>query len=353
MRIQEVEQLFKIQSEKELSGLFKEADKMRKDIVGDEVTYVLNLNVNFTNICSHHCGFCAYGTSISEEGAYFIDRNEIIEKINKAGNIVEICVQGGIHPELNFNDYINILKLIRTNFPGLHIHAFSPEEVNYMAEKASKPVSEVLRILKENGLDSMPGTAAEILDDEIRNKICPNKINTKKWIEIIKTAHKQGIPTSSTILIGHIEEAYHKAKHLEILKNIQEETGSITEFIPLPFIGKNTELGRKNNKTYFNNIEAYKMYAISRLYFLGLIEHIQVSWPKLGVESAKQGLLCGADDFGGTLGEENITKAAGGEHGEKLSENEIIRAIESVGRRPVRRNTVYQKLERESVVSRQ
>ena len=322
------------------------ADTLNRDINSGKVSYVVNRNINFTNICALNCRFCGYKRTKNSKDAFLLDYDKILEKISegkKQIGIDEICVTGGINPELKSNPdyYFNLVRTVRNNFPDLHIHAFSPQEIYELAEVTGKSYAEVIEKLVDCGLNSIPGTAAEILAEETRKKICPEKINTSVWVEIIKTAHMLGVKTSATVLFGHIESNEDLAYHLSLIRQIQDETGGFTEFIALPFISPKTSLRKQVNQAkIYDNEAVLKFYAILRLY-LDNFKNIQTSWPKIGVHSALKSLECGVNDFGGTLMEENITKSAGGNFGEYLSEGEIINLIKQAGKIPARRDTLY------------
>ncbi|MBU7047294.1 MAG: 7,8-didemethyl-8-hydroxy-5-deazariboflavin synthase subunit CofH [Theionarchaea archaeon] len=311
------------------------ADILRRRTVGDRVTFVINRNINFTNICEGSCKFCNF----RDNNGFLLDIKSIVLKAQTPG-ITEVCIQGGLHPDITLEYYTEILKSIKKVVPHIHIHAFSPAEINHMKEKSGLSVREVLTILKESGLDSMPGTAAEILDDKIREKICPSKITTAQWSSIIKTAHHQNIPTTATIMYGHIESHTDRVNHLFLIKEIQKETKGFTEFVPLPFMPVN-ELGATENLTGASGSEDAKMYAVSRLVLNNVIPNLQVSWVKLGKKYAQLMLLCGVNDMGGTLYEENISKASGSPHGEIIYPEEFVALIKSMGRIPVQRDTLY------------
>ena len=320
------------------------ANYIRKKSKGDIVTFVINRNINFTNVCTAHCKFCAFSVSPSDPQAFHLKESEILKRTEEAveQNATEICIQGGLAPGLDIHSYSRTISLIKQEYPLLHIHGFSPMEVFYGSKNAEISVQEGLKILKEAGLDSMPGTAAEILIDEIRKEICPNKIDVATWVKVIKTAHKIGIPTSSTIMYGHIDTIKDRAAHLKILRDIQKETNGFTEFVPLTFMYWNTKIF-KEGKTFpgTTGIDDLKMYAISRLFFNNYINNIQVSWVKLGPKFAQIALNAGCNDFGGTLMDENISKAAGASFGEYLPPREIIRIIKDAGRIPAQRDTIY------------
>ena len=340
--------LILLEEQKEKAGkkIIFTADTLNKKINSDKVSYVVNRNINFTNICGLNCKFCGYKRTKNSKDAFLLDYDKIIEKISdgiESIGIDEICVTGGINPELKANPdyYFNLVKIVRNNFPKLHIHAFSPQEIYELSETTGMTYAQVIEKLVDCGVNSMPGTAAEILAEETRKKICPQKINTTKWIEIIKTAHMLGVKTSATVLFGHLESSGDLTYHLSIIRQIQDETGGFTEFIALPFISAKTSLRKsiERNELIGEN-KVFKFYAILRL-FLDNFKNIQTSWPKIGVPAALKSLDCGINDFGGTLMEENITKSAGGKFGEFLEEKEIINLIKHAGKIPVRRDTVY------------
>ncbi|MHA1785228.1 MAG: 7,8-didemethyl-8-hydroxy-5-deazariboflavin synthase subunit CofH [Candidatus Helarchaeota archaeon] len=342
-------QLFNIKNEN-LDILFSVADYVRYKEIGDRVTYVINRNINFTNICTIQCNFCAYHEkNFNSPNAYFLSTEEMLEKIKDAKKIgaTEVCIQGGIAPNLNVDFYKNLILKIKEKFPDIHIHGFSPFEIFMASKNSNKSVEETLIILKNAGLGSIPGTAAEILVDSVRKKICKNKINVEGWVNVIKTAHGLSIPTTSTIMYGHVETYKDRIDHLRIIRDIQDETGGFTEFVPLAFINLNNTLSlpstRNDISSNSNGSEDLKMIAIARL-FLDNIPNIQVSWVKLGLELAQKGLNCGANDFGGTLMEENISRSAGATYGEFLEEKKIRRIILDIGRTPVQRTTTYELL---------
>jgi len=324
----------------ELKTLFYIADILREKYVGDIITFVINSNINFTNLCKNECKFCAF----SREAPFKLSINEIVKRAIEAKKrgCTEVCIQGGIDPNFEPEFYEKILIEIKKIVPDIHIHGFSPMEIYNCSKLNNISIKETLIRLKEAGLDSIPGTAAEILDQNIRNKLCPNKIDVQTWIKIIKTAHRLGIPTTSTIMYGHIENYEQRIKHLEILRNIQKETHGFTEFVPLSFIYQNTPLYSENpNIKGTTGIEDLKLYAVSRLFFKDLIKNIQVSWVKLGPKFAQFAMTVGCNDFGGTLFDENISKSAGATFGEYMPVSEFIRMIKSLNRIPAQRDTIY------------
>jgi FO synthase subunit 2 len=328
----------------EFQSLLLIANFVQKQVNNDIVTFVINRNINFTNICTGNCQFCSFSVNPSASDAFFLEDAEIIKRAKEAIKIgaTEVCIQGGLAPNLNIYSYSHIVELLKKELPSLHIHGFSPMEIYYGSQNSNISIQEGLHILKEAGLDSMPGTAAEILVDDIRKRICPNKIDVENWINTIKTAHKLGIPTSSTIMYGHIDSIEDRVKHLEILRKIQKETHGFTEFVPLSFMYWNTKIFKEGSAMPGSTgMDDLKMYAISRLFFHGCINNIQVSWVKLGPKFAQVALNAGCNDFGGTLMDENISKAAGASFGEYLPPREFIRLIKDAGKIPAQRDTVY------------
>ncbi len=334
-----------------LFDVLKLGDIINKEINNNIVSYVVNRNINFTNICNGNCKFCAFKVEENSNKAYFITPKEIGIKALEAKKLgcTEVCVQGGLTNQITVEHQKEILNNIcnaTEKLGGIHIHAFSPMEIKWASENSGLNIKETLKILKENGLNTMPGTAAEILDDEVREVLCPSKISTKEWVKIIKTAHKIGIKTTSTIMYGHIENYKHIVNHLFILKDIQNETNGFTEFVPLSFMYKEAPIYKEGlSREGSTGIEDLKMYAISRILFKDSIKNIQVSWVKLGDKLAQIGLNCGANDYGGTLIEENISKSAGAKYGTYKSKEEIKNLIKNVGKIPKERDTFYNILE--------
>ncbi len=332
----------------ELSALILAADELRHRTVGDVVTFVVNRNINFTNVCTARCGFCAFSKDLTEVDTYLLSPDQIAKRAEDAWRTgaTEVCIQGGLHPEIDAHFYESICKTVKERVPLIHIHAFSPMEIVYGAEKAGLSVTEHLKMLKEAGLDSMPGTAAEILDDQVRTVICPRKIDVKTWVNVVKTAHKLRIPTTATIMYGHVDRPEHWARHISLLREIQRETSGFTEFVPLSFVYANTPIYRNGiARPGATGAEDVKIHAISRLMLNGYISNIQVSWVKLGPRLAQICLNAGANDFGGTLMEESISRAAGATSGQLISPTEIKRLIYDIGRVAAQRNTTYQILE--------
>ena len=332
---------------RELQALLIAADTRREAIAGVNVTYIRNWNINFTNICTGNCGFCAFKREEKSKESYFLSPDEIVNRAVTAweNGSIEVCIQGGLHPKVDAYYYEEVLLKLRSALPDIYIHAFSPMEILYGAEKAEITIQEELKMLKKAGLDSIPGNAAEILNDDIRRVLCPSKMDTDRWIEIVETAHKTGIPTTCTMMYGHIEKLEDRVEHLDILRNIQSRTGGFTEFVPLTFMHKNTPLYSKGiSNPGSTGIEDLKVYAVSRLMFGELIPNIQVSWVKLGFKMAQICLGAGANDLGGTLGEENISKSAGAQHGVRTEPENFQRIIKNMGRTAAERDTLYKNI---------
>jgi len=328
----------------ELLVLAMVANELRRMKVGDIVTFVINRNINFTNECIVKCGFCAYSVDVGSPNAYIMPIDVVVRKAKEAYLLgaTEVCIQGAINPKINGEYYIEMCKAIRREIPEIHIHAFSPMEIAYGAKTLNLSIKEYLKALKEAGLNSIPGTAAEILSSKVRKVICPRKISVEEWINIIKTAHRLNIPTTSTMMYGHVETVEDKVNHLSIIREIQKETGGFTEFIPLGFIHYNTEIYRSGlAKPGPTGIEDLKVHAVSRIYLNNYIKNIQVSWVKLGPKYAQFLLNAGANDIGGTLMEENISRAAGATSGQYIAPSEMIRMIREAGRIPAQRDTLY------------
>jgi FO synthase subunit 2 len=322
--------------------LFRFADELRSIAVGDTVTYVVNRNINFTSRCMGTCRFCAF----RDQNGYILSLEEIMAKVREAkqANATEVCIQGGLLPGVGLDFYLGIIETIKAEFPEMHIHSFSPMEVYHAAHTSGITVKEALFRLRKSGLDTMPGTAAEILSDRVREIICPLKLKTGEWIDVVRQAHVTGIPTTATMMYGHIETLEERIDHILIIREIQKETGGITEFVPLPFMPYNNPLGEKLMKEgrYASpGLDDLKNYAIARILLHGHVDNIQASWVKLGKKLAQFSLLCGANDLGGTLMEESISKSAGASNGERITVEELEWMIHGAGRIPKERTTLY------------
>ena len=321
------------------------ADEKRENLIGDAVTYVRNQNINVTNLCVNACGFCGFGKKPGDEGIYFHDEKVIREKaaLAKSRNVTEICTVSGLHPAFTAESYIAVYRWIGEAAPGVHLHASNPMEVAYAAKKSGMSTREVLAAMKDAGLASMCGTASEILVDSVREKICPQKIPTAEWIRIIREAHGLGIPTTATIMYGHCETDADRVRHLAILREIQDETKGFTEFVPLSFIHMHTPIYRHGTaRAGATGREDLLMVAVARL-FLDNFRNIQVSWVKEGIKMAQLGLLAGANDLGGTMFEESISKGAGATNTDYLDPAEMQRVAEDLGRTLCRRTTLYKR----------
>jgi FO synthase subunit 2 len=321
------------------------ADEKRENTVGDAVTYVRNQNINVTNICINACGFCGFSKKPGDEGCYFHSEPVIREKaaLAKSRGVSEICTVSGLHPAFTAQSYIDVYRWISAAAPGVHLHASNPMEVAYAAKRSGITTIEVLTAMKGAGLASMCGTAAEILVDPVRTQICPQKIPTAEWVRIIREAHQLGIPTTATIMYGHCESDADRVKHLAILREIQDETRGFTEFVPLSFIHMNTPIFRSGQaRAGATGREDILMVAVARL-FLDNFRNIQVSWVKEGIKMAQLGLLAGANDLGGTMFEESISKGAGATNTDYLDPKEMQRVAEDLGRTLCRRTTLYKR----------
>lgn len=331
----------------ELNMIVTVANYLCKIKKGDLVTYVINRNINFTNVCIKRCGFCAFSRDFREEEGYYLPIEEIIRRAKEAEKLgaTEICIQAGLPPKMDGYLYIDICKAINKELPNIHIHAFSPEEILYGAKRSNCSIKDYLQMLKEAGLGSIPGTAAEILDQEIRDTISPGRISVEDWIKVIKYAHSIGINSTSTIMYGHIESYSDIVKHLAILKNIQKETNGFTEFVPLSFVHSEAPMYNRNLIKNIRNgptgEEVLKMHAIARIFLNNHIENIQVSWVKEGPRMAQILLEAGVNDFGGTLINESISTSAGASFGQLLKPKEIRNLIHAIGKIPAQRSSKY------------
>jgi 7,8-didemethyl-8-hydroxy-5-deazariboflavin synthase CofH subunit len=333
-----------------LQRLLSAADDVRRQRVGDRVAYVVNRNVNFTNVCVKRCGFCAFSRGHRAEQGYFLPTGEILRRVHEAWDLgaTEVCIQAGLPPRIPGSFYIDLCAAIKKEIPEIHVHAFSPEEILYGATLSNRSIEDYLMALQDVGLGSLPGTSAEILDDRIREIISPGRISTRDWITVIQTAHRLGISTTSTIMFGHIETGLDRARHLELLRRIQMETGGITEFVPLSFIAAEAPMAKKSLvpgiPPEVSREDVLRMYAVARLMLDPWIPNIQATWVKQGPRLAAECLAAGANDFGGTLMNESISTSAGAQHGQFLHPAELRSWIRSADRVPVLRSTTYQTL---------
>lgn len=328
-------------------AIYDVADELRRRANGDRVSFVVNRNINFTNICYMGCRFCGFAKRTEDKGAEWLEPEQIVERAQEAWDRggTEVCIQGGLHPKMPANYYHEIVRAIKAALPDMHIHAFSPFEIWYGAAKAKMSYHDFLADLKAAGLGSMPGTAAEILDKEVRLQLTKNKLSAEKWVEIIRAAHEVGIPTTATIMYGHIDGPEHWAAHIRLLRDIQKDTGGFTELVPLSFVHTESPLWAQNPDKVRPGptpLEVDLMHAVSRIMLHGWIDNIQVSWTKLGAERAQQLLSRGVNDLGGTLMNESISRSAGSEHGQEITAKELTQIIRAAGRIPARRNTIYE-----------
>jgi len=332
----------------DLDEVIAAANQLRHESVGDTVTYVVNRNINYTNICLYHCGFCAFskgrGSTDLRGPAYNLELDEVARRTVEAAaaGATEVCLQGGIHPSFTGATYLNIVRAVKEAVPSIHVHAFSPLEIWHGAHTLGLPLAAYLEQLRDAGLSTLPGTAAEILDDEIRAIICPDKLGTDEWLNVIGTAHEVGLRTTATIMFGHVERPEHWARHLRRLRSLQERTQGITEFVPLGYVHMEAPLWRKGRTRSGPTFrEAVLMHAVSRLVLNPLIRNIQTSWVKMGAEGAALCLEAGANDLGGTLMNESITRAAGGVHGQLLDAARLQALARRIGRPARQRTTLY------------
>ncbi|MEE8517582.1 MAG: 5-amino-6-(D-ribitylamino)uracil--L-tyrosine 4-hydroxyphenyl transferase CofH [Dehalococcoidia bacterium] len=330
-----------------LLALMATADELRRRANGDAVSYVVNRNINFTNVCIKRCGFCAFSRDFRAEEGYFLPLNEVIRRAREAVELgaTEVCIQAGLPPKMDGSLYIDLTRELKAELPDLHIHGFSPEEVLYGAVRSKCSIEEYLKGLKEAGVGSLPGTSAEILDQPLRDKIAPGRITVDQWTEVITTAHKVGIPTTSTIMYGHVETDRQRAEHIAYLRDIQKETGGITEFVPLSFVHEEAPMFAKQMlddlRPGATGAEVIRMHAVARIMLNGWIDNIQCSWVKEGPKLAQLLLTAGCNDVGGTLINESISTSAGASFGQLVPPSELRRWIRDMGRVPVERTTLY------------
>ena len=328
------------------------ADEIRKRRVGDTVTYVVNRNINFTNVCIKQCGFCAFSRDFREEEGYFLPTDEIVRRAKEAHQLgaTEVCIQAGLPPDMDGDLYENICMAIKKEIPDIHIHGFSPEEVLYGASRSKTTIRDYLKRLKESGVNTLPGTAAEILDQKLRDKISPGRISVKDWVEVIKTAHNLGINTTSTMMFGHIETPEDRVNHIAKIREIQKETGGFTEFVPLNFVHSEAPMYKHQLHDGIrqggSGNDVLLTHAIARIMLNNYIDNIQMSWVKEGQKMSQLLLMWGANDFGGTLINESISTSAGSNHGQLIRPKEIRRLAREIGRVPAERNTNYKILKK-------
>jgi len=333
---------------REVGAVAEVADDLRRAIVGDTVTWVANRNINYTNVCTFKCRFCAFSKgplSLNLRGdPYLLGVDEIQRRVVEAVDLgaTEVCLQGGIHPSFDGDYYIDVCRAVKEAAPGIHVHGFTALEVTEGARRLGEPLVEYLQRLKDVGLATLPGTAAEILDDEARRLLCPDKITTDEWLEAHRAAHSVGLRSNITIMFGAIEQPVSWARHLLRTRALQQETGGFTELVPLPFVHMATPMflqGKSRRGPTFR--EALLMHAVGRIAYRDLVPNVQVSWVKMGVGGSRQALMAGANDLGGTLMDENISRAAGASHGQRMAEDDFRRIVEPLGRPLRQRTTLY------------
>ena len=327
-----------------LEALLAVADWLRRETVGEAITYVVNRNINFTNVCFVGCSFCGFGRGPGAPDAYSLSFEEVVRRSREAweNGATEVCIQGGLPRDLQGFFYRDLLRAVKRAIPEMHVHAFSPMEIDFGVARTGMVLRDYLQMMKDEGLGSIPGTAAEILDDRVRQELSPNKLQAARWVEIITTAHQLGIPTTSTMMYGHVEEPGDWVRHILLLRSIQKRTGGFTEFVPLGFIHENTRLYRHGGaRPGAKREEHLRVHALARVLLHGAINNLQVSWVKLGFETSLACLQAGANDFSGTLMEESISKAAGATFGEHVSPEQFRAKIRSIGRVPAERTTTY------------
>src|SRR5213082_189092 len=332
----------------DLVGLLVAADELRRELVGNIVTYVVNRNINFTNICFVGCKFCAFSRGPREHDTYFLNPEQVAHKAVEAWQLgaTEVCIQGGLPHGLPPFYYRDILRAVKSAVPGMHIHAFSPMEIVYGVELTGMPLRDYLTMLRDNGLGTLPGTAAEILDDDVRFILSRNKLSTEQWKQVIRTAHGCGIRSTSTLMYGHVERPEHWVNQLLLLRGIQDQTGGFTEFVPLGFVHNNTLLFHQGlSRSGPTLAEHLKIHALARFMLAGSINNIQVSWVKLNTKLSQLCLQAGANDYGGTLMEENISREAGATAGQYTSPEDFQSLIRQIGRIPAERNTLYSRIQ--------
>ncbi|MBQ2636502.1 MAG: 5-amino-6-(D-ribitylamino)uracil--L-tyrosine 4-hydroxyphenyl transferase CofH [Methanobrevibacter sp.] len=328
----------------DLYPLLATADYLRSQIVGDNVTFINNCNINFTNICTIRCGFCAFGKDADDPEAYILNDDQILEKARGAveKGAHEFCVMGGVLPDADIEYYEHLMQLLKGEYPNVMIHGFSPTMIKDACEVSGIDIAEGCERLKSAGLDTLPGTAAEILTDRSRELICPEKVSVAEWIDIVKTAHEVGIPGSATIMYGHVETLEERVEHIDIIRNLQMETKNFTEFIPMTFMHEYSPIfleGQRNLGA--TGTEDLKLYAVARLMLKDLIPNIQVSWVKMGYRFAQVSLTAGANDLGGTLGGDELSEASGAPDGVEASIDTLGNMVRNLGRNPIERNSKY------------
>lgn len=331
---------------RELHALVGAADELRRRHAGDVVTYVVNRNINFTNVCIKHCGFCAFSRDHRTEEAYFLPLEEVLRRAEEAVALgaTEVCLQAGLSPKLEGSFYPDLARALKSRFPSLHLHAFSPEEVLYGAIRSRRSIEDYLRELKDAGLGTLPGTSAELLVQEMRDRISPGRITVEQWVDVVTTAHRLGIRTTSTMMYGHLDEPHHRVEHLLLLRDLQARTGGFTEFVPLSFVHAEAPMFRTmpGVRAGATGAEVVNLHALARLVLGPTFRNIQASWVKEGPRLAQVLLDAGCNDLGGTLMNESISTSAGAQFGQLVPPKELRRLIRDAGREPAQRNTLYE-----------
>jgi len=334
----------------DLAALAATADELRRRQAGDTVTYVVNRNVNFTNVCTKACKFCAFSRTHRSEEAYFLDAAEVVRRAAEAAELgaTEVCIQAGLPPGADGRIYIDLCRAVKEAVPGIHVHAFSPEEIKYGSGLSGMSIRDYIGELKAVGLGSIPGTSAEILDDSVRKRLAGGRITTAEWTEVIRTAHELGVRTTATVMFGHIETAADLARHLDLLRSIQKDTGGFTEFVPLSFVHGEAPLYLKrllpDVRPGPTGNDVVRLFAVARIVLGASFVNIQTSWVKEGIRTAQLLLSCGANDLGGTLVNESISTSAGSGHGQRMRPAELRRVVRDTGRAPAERTTLYRVL---------
>jgi FO synthase len=324
-----------------IEDMHQAADELRAELAGDLVTFVVNRNINVSNVCTVGCAFCGFGQGRRSPDAYEHSRDEFVRRVHEAVEFgaTEICMQSGIHPDWTLDDYLGWLRLAKETAPQIHLHAYSPMEIDALA--GDRPLSEVFALLREAGLDSTPGTAAEVLHDGVRERISPNKLPVARWVEVIEASHRAGLRSTATVMFGHIEEPWELAEHMRVVRELQERTGGFTEFVPLSFIPYHTMLGRTHGIEEISREENLKHTAVFRLALGRSVRNLQASWVKMGLDAATEALSWGVNDLGGTLMEESISRMAGSQHGVRLEPADLVGAAHAAGRPAAERDTLY------------
>ena len=331
----------------DLHALCLVADELRRQQVGDRVTYVVNRNINFTNVCIKNCKFCAFARTVRSEQGYFLPPEEVARRVRQAWEMgaTEVCLQAGLSPNIDGDTYIDLCRLVKENAPEIHIHAFSPEEVKFGASLKRVSYRDYLAQLKDAGLGTLPGTSAEILDDRLRKTISPTRITSSEWLDVVTSAHRLGIQTTSTMMFGHVESVEDRMRHMDLLRRVQRETGGFTEFVPLSFVHEEAPLFATSDvpgvRPGPTGDDVLRLYATARLMLGRDIANLQASWVKEGLRTSQLLLSCGVNDLGGTLMNESISTAAGARHGQLMTPATLRRVIRDAGRVPVERNTSY------------